>query len=489
MTFLVVALLTFPLAAWRPFHQPAVPRGEFPESFKVSISDPKNGASANEAATPASDVPSSRTGKTTPAAPVAKSSQTSQTKWTCEAYPVGTELHGTSTHVDAHEDGSDQSVRYLMSERGRCTEATIVGKAVFSSDETRITRLAPGGFATFRERTSTGDRVVSISPAGDGSLNYTSAVNGKAVPFDAQMQNWLAGILPEILREAPINTRERVARIRDQSGVSGVLSMISQIRSANAKRAHYDALLQGGQLSSADAEKVATQASTDLAASSGDLSAVLQKLPRSAMQSPAARNALAGALSRIQSSGDKATTLQILAPNADPEMLLLLAKAAEDVQSSGDKANFLITTAAEYLTPGTESLRNAYFRAVSTVQSSGDMANVLISAMPYGHGSNPVTLRVVETSKGLASSGDAANVLISLISQRLIQPSNPRATLALIERTMTMASSGDRANVLIALAGSGVLSNTQVKEAYIRAAMALPSEGDRGNALAAAARP
>jgi hypothetical protein len=109
--------------------------------------------------------------------------------------------------------------------------------------------------------------------------------------------------------------------------------------------------------------------------------------------------------------------------------------------------------------------------------------------MPYGHGNPSITLQVVETSRGLASSGDAANVLISLIAQRLVEPSNPRGTLALIERTLTMASSGDRANVLIALAGSGALSNTQLKDAYIKAAMALPSEGDRANALAVAARP
>jgi beta-lactamase regulating signal transducer with metallopeptidase domain len=480
MTFLVVALLTFPLAALRPFHQPAAPRDEFPDSFKVSISEPEKNVSA---------VPSDGGGKTTPAAAASKTSQSSQTEWTCEAYPVGTELHGTSTHVAAHDDGNEQSIRYLVSERGRCTEATIVGKAAFSPDETRVTRLAPGGFASFRERTSAGDRIVSISPTGDGSLNYAAALNGKAVPFDAPMQNWLAGILPEILREAPINTRDRVERIRSQSGVSGVLSMISHIRSTNAKRSHYEALLEGGQMSSADAEKIATQAPRDLASSSGDLSAVLQKLPRNAVRSAPARNALAGALSRIQSSGDKANTLQILAPNADPEMLLLLARAAEDVQSSGDKANFLITTASEYLTPGSESLRAAYFRTASTVQSSGDMANVLISAMPYGHANTPITLEVVETSKRLASSGDAANVLISLISQGLVQPNNPRATLALIERTMTMDSSGDRANVLISLAGSGVLSNKQVKDAYIKAAMALPSDGDRANALAAAARP
>jgi hypothetical protein len=303
------------------------------------------------------------------------------------------------------------------------------------------------------------------------------------------MQSWLSHLLPEVLREAAINVPARVARLRAQGGVPAVLQAISATHSPWAKRMHYEELIQNGPaLSATDADRVVEQVGQDLT-SSGDLSAVLQLLPKNVVRSPVSRRAIAGALSQIKSSGDKSTTLQILAPNADSEMLLLLAKAAEDVQSSGDKANFLITTAAEYLTPGSESLRNAYFHTASTLQSSGDMANVLISAMPYGHGNPATTLQVVETSKGLASSGDAANVLISLISQRLIEPGNPRGTLALIERTLTMASSGDRANVLIALAGSGVLSNTQVKDAYIKAAMALPSDGDRANALAAAARP
>jgi beta-lactamase regulating signal transducer with metallopeptidase domain len=487
MTSIVVALLTFPLAAWRPFQQPAAPRDEFPESFQVTLSEPKNAVPANEARPAASTVATSGAGKTTPAAPVTKSSQASATKWTCEAYPVGTELHGTSTHVDSHDDGSDQSVRYLVSERGRCTEAQIIGRVVFSPDETRVTQLAPGAFARFRERTSSMDRLVSITPVGDGSLNYAAVIDGKVVPFDAQMQAWLSGILPEILREAPINAPDRVARIRAQSGVSGVLKMISQIRSTGAKRTHYEALLEGGQLSAADAEKIATQAPRDLAGSSGDLSAVLQKLPRNVMQSAAARNALADALPRIQSSGDRVNTLELLAPNADPEMLILLAKTAETLPSSGDKANFLLSTAAEYLSGPSEALHNAYFRAVATIPSSGDMANVLISAMPFGHANPGITAQVIEVSKGLASSGDAANVLISLVSQRLLQPST-RATIAVIDRTLTMASSGDRANVLVSIANQDLLGTREVKDRFLQAAAALPSEGDRVNVLAAAAR-
>src|SRR3954470_23174575 len=45
MTAFIVALLAFPLAAWRPFEQPPTnPRDEFPASFKVSISEPSTSA-------------------------------------------------------------------------------------------------------------------------------------------------------------------------------------------------------------------------------------------------------------------------------------------------------------------------------------------------------------------------------------------------------------------------------------------------------------
>jgi len=481
MTAVIVALLTLPLAALRPFQQPtseaqklSVQSDGLPASFKVSISD----------ASPTPAVPA-------PKPPVVAQPATTisqATRWSCDAYPPGTTLQGTSTHIDSHNSGSSQILNLLISTQGRCTEAAISGKAVYSDDETHIAQLPPGGFARFRERTSAFDRAVSVVPVGDGSLRYTALSDGRTVAFDAPMVAWLGHLLPVVLREAAINVPERVARYRAQGGVPAVLREISQIQSSSAKRAHYEELIKNGPtLSEADAERIAQQVAGDLK-SSGDLSAVLQMLPIRAVQNPRTRDAIADALSRIASSGDKSTTLQVMAPNADPAMLLMLAKAAEDIQSSGDKANFLITTASEYLANSNESLKTAYFRTAATLQSSGDKANVLISAVPFGHANPGIALLVIETSKGVASSGDASNVLISLISQRVLTPNMTRANLAAIERTLTMASSGDRANVLISLASANLLSTPDVRDAFTKAALALPSDGDRANVLASAAR-
>ena len=485
MTAVIVALLTLPLAALRPYQQPAAHADEFPASFKISISEPpKPGLSARPApvstgATSAQLPPSRSTA-------AVKSTAASPTTWSCDNYWAS--QRGTSTHINASNNGASQILQYMVTTADHCAEATVVGPAKFSADETRIAQLSPGGFARFRERTNAFDRAVSITPLGDGSLSYAAMTDGRSVPFDAVMQSWLAQLLPEVLREAAINVPERVARLRAQGGVPAVLQEISRMHSSSAKRAHYEELIKHGPtLSASDAERVAEQVGTDLT-SSGDLSSVLQMLPRSAVQSPGARRAIAGALSHISSSGDKANTLQVLAPNADPELLILLANAAADLPSSGDKANFLIATASEYLTPSNEWLRDAYFRAVKTVQSSGDMANVLISAIPYGHANADVAFHVIDASKGIVSSGDAANVLISLSSQRVLQAGTPRATLAAIQRTLTMASSGDRANVLMSFASNNLLSTPEVRDAFTKAALALPSEGDRANVLASAAR-
>jgi len=487
MTAFIVALLTVPLAALRPYQQPAAGADEFPASFKISISEPpKPGLPATPAPASVSPGATSVQLPPQPISGVVKSKVASQSTWSCDSYRAS--QHGTSTHINSSDNGASQILQYMVTTADHCAEATVVGPAKFSADETRIAQLAPGGFARFRERTSTFDRAVSVTPMGDGSLSYAAMTDGRSVPFDAVMQSWLSQLLPEVLREAAINVPERVARLRAQGGVPAVLQEIGRMHSSSAKRAHYEELIKHGPtLSAADAERIAQQVGTDLT-SSGDLSSVLQMLPRSAVQSPGARRAIAAALSKISSSGDRANTLQVLAPNADPDLLILLANAAADLPSSGDKANFLITTASEYLTPSNEPLRDAYFRAVKTVQSSGDMANVLISAIPYGHANSDVAFHVIDASKGIVSSGDAANVLISLSSQRVLQSGTPRATLAAIQRTLTMESSGDRANVLMSFASNNLLSTPEVRDAFTKAALALPSEGDRANVLASAAR-
>jgi hypothetical protein len=475
MTALVVALLTLPLAALRPYNQVEA-AAALPLSGEVS-------------ATPAATAVTGSAPETTPPASVttaatAASSGTSSDA-TCERY---VRLSGNSLHITTGTNKHRETVKFVQSSNGTCTEASLLGVIRFSPDETQVTYLEPGGVARFREVAGGRDRSVVVVGGTGGSVSYSATENGRSVPFDGEMRTWLSRLLPGVLREAGINVSARVARLRGQGGVPAVLRDIGAIQSTGAKRSHYEELLKTAPLSPTDGSRLVAQAGQDLAKSSGDLSSVLQQLPRSTVQSAGARQALADALSRIKSSGDKANTLEALAQNADRETLIMLAHSAETLPSSGDKANYLTTTASEYLSGNDEALRNAFFRAAATVVSNGDLQNVLVTAMTYGHSNPAVVMQVIRTTNELSSSGDIASVLRNLATQRLLTAQNPAATLAVIERTHTMRSSGDRAMILTTLARQGVLTTPALREAYTRAAMALPSEGDRASALAAAAR-
>src|SRR4051812_29404715 len=103
MTAAIVALLTIPLAALRPFQQPTasstLSKDEFPSSFKVTFSDGK-AAVSGAPATPATTTEVAA-GAVSGAGAVTAVSQRSaqgaqsatQARWSCEKYPVGTELH------------------------------------------------------------------------------------------------------------------------------------------------------------------------------------------------------------------------------------------------------------------------------------------------------------------------------------------------------------------------------------------------------------
>jgi hypothetical protein len=195
-------------------------------------------------------------------------------------------------------------------------------------------------------------------------------------------------------------------------------------------------------------DQVLRRAPRDLAASSTDLSAVVQQASRHGSMSKVPVSAVEDALSMITSSTDKTTTMVMLAPTADRELLLALAKAAEGISSSTDRSNFLMTAAAHYLTPNDKELHAAYFHAAATLPSSTDLANVLMSSVPYGHANTDIVMLIFQALPSAESSTDKANVLISMASQRLI-------------------------------------TNQAQRDAYTKAALALPSSTDTSNALAA----
>ena len=442
LTAAIVALLVLPLAALRPFQQPA--RLGAPTTVATAKPDVKTSS------TPGNN-----------------------NSYSCDSVDLDPASRGTSTHINVHEEEETGShiIRYMMSAPGRCAEGSVFGLPKFNADESQLVSLPPDGLARFREHLPGSDRMVVGSPGDDGVVTYIARVNNRRVTFDAAMSAWLAGFIPEIMREAAVNVPQRVARIRGQSGVSGVLRTIAGIRSTSSKTAHYKALLKTDDFNQSQIDAIARSVGEQLASSPSDLRSVLDlMLPqrasarrkgtlRSISGPPGARGAypsaaatasigesILSAVKKTSSSGDKASLLTQYAFGGDPEAVLMALRGVKDVSSSGDKTNVLKTLAAPALSKNRADLRRAFFDALATVVSSGDRREVLIAAIPYGHTNSAVTIAVLEGTQNIVSSGDKAEVLIAVAQQRLL--TTPAVREAYLKAAKQIASSGDYARVL-----------------------------------------
>jgi beta-lactamase regulating signal transducer with metallopeptidase domain len=473
MSAFAALLLVAPLAALHPYRHAeslvardervAVPiaSDELPRSFKISIhsaNEPSTHAAkttqAAVPATPASPLPEPRAWGVLRAdmamtaqqlnSTAAKLKQTTSPKSCDEPAVPGTTIN--SIHSDSHDDGFSM-FRYLnLQEDGTCREATLVGKVTFTAAEDDIASMPVSAHAVFRERTSAADRELVVRATGDGTLTRIYRLNGAVAAYDDDARRWFAGYLPRVARESGMNVRPRVARWRAEGGVDRVLSMIASIRSSGAKRAHYEALLDEGKLSTDDLDKVVRQAGRDLGGSSGDLRAVLQKAAPGVRGGPRTVSALEAAVMAVPSSGDRAAVLQSFGQTNDRDMLLSVMKMAETIPSSGDKANLLTVLAPHYFQGNDAALRTAFFRTVATIPSSGDMRNVLTgSVMGFAAGSEDVARSVIRASLDIASSGDRAVVLLNLVEIGAVRTTVLRD--ALMKATQGLASS-DMRNVL-----------------------------------------
>jgi len=221
------------------------------------------------------------------------------------------------------------------------------------------------------------------------------------------------------------------------------------VSSTSAKRYHYQALLDGGNLSADDIDKVVRSASTNLVGSSSDMRAILMHAAPKGKLNRETIPALERALTGMNSSSDQAAVAQLFGQTDDRDMLLSVMRVAATIESSGDRARLLQVLAPRYLTKDYPDLLKAYFEVIDGLPSSGDQRNTLMMAVPYS-GSTSVAAKVIESSRGIKSSGDRATVMIALISY-------------------------------------GGLINKSLKDSFFDAAAGIPSDGDRARVLSAAA--
>jgi hypothetical protein len=456
MSSLAALLLVVPLAALSPFRSAAPSIAEH-----GAMRDSTPGATTPAARTSPADAegrvahtvsaPGTPAASTTPVASPASApgKDTASVLASCDRMPRRTGQSSRHVRTSTGDNDEPHVLEYSVITDERCVESQLLGVVRFTADESDVASVSETGRALFRERTDAIDRMVIVTSDG-GELRRVYRVDGASAPLDAEGRAWMARMIREMIREAAIDAKPRVRRLRESGGARGVLSEVERIKSPSAKRAYLEALLEGGGLSADELELVTVRATRDLGSSSGDLASVLRRIPSSATRSPSARSAVTNALARVDSDGDRRVVLQTLAPTADRELLIALARSSHDIRSDGDKRAFLQSAASYYLAANDGRLREAFFAAVATIGSDGDQRALLTSVLPFAR-------------------------------------SNPAIALAVIRSVeSTMSSDGDKATVLVAAAEHGLLATPAVREAYMDAASRMESSSSARRVLTAA---
>ncbi len=204
------------------------------------------------------------------------------------------------------------------------------GEFRFSDDERGIASLAPGETLSIR----TSERKLMVRSAADGALTYDYEVDDKAQPFDAAGREWLAGLVPQLLRTTGIQAEERVARIHARGGVAAVIEEIELIKSDFVSRRYFTVLASVDGITGAERIRIYELAGRSIR-SDFELRHTLDAFPLRADSSPTEAQALLGAAKEIGSDFELAQLLMSVVGRlpTDDAVADAFTKAAAEIGS------------------------------------------------------------------------------------------------------------------------------------------------------------
>ena len=268
------------------------------------------------------------------------------------------------------------------------------GDVRFTADETGIESLTPGATLELKAHDKSGDRLwheLHVKSDGNGELSYQYTVDGEAQPFDAAGREWLAGMIPVVLRASGIQAEERVKRIHGQGGVDAVFEEIELITSDHVARLYFGALVDSTSLTPAQRTR-AYQLAGETIGSDHDL-----------------RNTL------VAIAGD--------APITEAEAIALL-EAAEEIGSDHDLAESLRAVMPRL--PASARVVDAFTEAAGGIGSDHDLSRTLIDALGTEWAQGDALVALIELGNEIGSDHDLANFMRRVFASDALDAASAR---------------------------------------------------------------
>jgi beta-lactamase regulating signal transducer with metallopeptidase domain len=365
----------------------------------------------------------------------------------------------SSRQMSLHIEDDDGSMRIKLRTPDRSLDYRATSKVTYNADETDIVAISGDGTVSLEETFGGVKRRVEYAN-GSGGIVKRYWKDGTEQAVDADGKQWLATIIPRMMREAGVDAVARVDRIYKARGAQGVLDEVAQINSDHARGLYLRTLLRNYALSSDivdDTLKITATIESDYE-QRNVLSAALekQKLDQAGLA------ALLKIAAVIDSSYERAEILSQavdqVAPHADLRRVWL--KAALAMDSDYERRRALTTMIDAY--DGQDMLKEIV-SAAGALDSDYEKREILRSAASRTHDPEQLAVPYAQACKGLDSDYEQREALMALVRAGKFERAG---ALAMLDAVDAIDSDYERRTVLVALAKK-IPQDDAVQAAYL----------------------
>lgn len=310
------------------------------------------------------------------------------------------------------EETDDRGGRSIWWRTGSCSgQARIEGEVRFTDDFAAVRSVSPGGAFRLALRDGARTTEVVVRRGVDGGIHPAIRVGGRAVPWNAEAERWLAAALPELMRVSSYGDDVRAATMLARQGADAVADEMDLARSETLRAQYADALLGSG----LDAPTMVR--ALDRVATLRNYAAVPDLLLRSAERLPADAQVHAAylrAARRIEFQPDLRRVLAALAQTGELRAAgwMELFREARRL-TSGRELELLLGSIAPAL-PVERQVHAEYLATARRIGDAADRRRALVALAAGGELDAAMQVRVIGEVAALGSEAEKELMLAQI---------------------------------------------------------------------------
>jgi hypothetical protein len=294
------------------------------------------------------------------------------------------------------------------------------GKIELTDDDQDIKSISDDGYLEINKTVFGSKRTIVIESLGGGKMKKEYYEGRTKIEWEPNGKEWLAEVLPDIVRSSTIGAESRVNRFFRQGGTTAVLSEIDKLKSDYVK-SHYGKILLEKNIPSADIPKVITTLSSGIS-SDYYLSTLLKDSMKKLLISKEAADAFFKATEKIASDYYRSVVLKEALQEyaASPEQVKMILRSASSIQSDY-YLSVVLTSVLEHAEVKEESIADLVDIS-KNISSDYYRTEVLNKALQKSGVSKETVKNVVSAVANVGSDYYKTNVFNSLAERTTIEP-------------------------------------------------------------------